>query len=43
MRSASGRVTDQSREFSVERWHRLPFTPAEIAADGAIPSLRLAE
>ena len=34
---------DQTRTFSVKQWHRLPFTPAEIAADGATPPLRLAE
>lgn len=39
---ASPYYADQTRAFSVKKWHRLPFTPAEIAADGAT-TLRIAE
>ncbi|MGL4314749.1 MAG: penicillin acylase family protein [Sphingomonas sp.] len=31
---ASPHWADQTRAFSAKQWHRLPFTPAEIAAEG---------
>ena len=35
---ASPYFADQTRAFSAKKWHRLPFTSAEIAADGAVTS-----
>ena len=40
---ASPNFADQARAFSVKQWHRLPFTAAEIDADGATPPVRLTE
>ncbi|MEG3174755.1 penicillin acylase family protein [Sphingomonas sp. RB3P16] len=40
---ASPHYADQTRAFSVKRWHRLPFTPAQIAADGASKAVRISE
>jgi len=35
--------SDQTRAFSEKRWHRLPFTPAEVRRAALGPSLRLRE
>ena len=40
---ASPYYADQTRAFSVKKWHRLPFTPAQIAADGGKKTLRINE
>ena len=40
---ASPYYADQTRAFSVKKWHRLPFTPAQIAADGGTKTVRIAE
>lgn len=40
---ASPWFADQTRAYSAKRWHRLPFTPAEIAADGASNPIRINE
>lgn len=40
---ASPHYGDQTREYSAKRWHRLPFTPAEIAADKPGPVLAISE
>ena len=40
---ASPYFADQTRAFSVKGWRRLPFTPAEIAADGGAHPVRIAE
>jgi acyl-homoserine-lactone acylase len=34
---------DQTRAFSVKKWHRLPFTPAQIVADGGTEAVRISE
>ncbi|MBU6165849.1 MAG: penicillin acylase family protein [Alphaproteobacteria bacterium] len=34
---------DQTREYAAKRWHRLPFTPAEIAAARLGPGLTITE
>ena len=40
---ASPYYADQTRAFSAKKWHRLPFTAAQIAADGGTNTLRIAE
>ena len=40
---ASPYYADQTRAFSVKKWHRLPFTPAQIAADGGTKTVRISE
>ena len=40
---ASPFYADQTRAFSAKTWHRLPFTPAQIAADGGTKVLRISE
>lgn len=40
---ASPYYADQTRAFSAKKWHRLPFTPAQIAADGGTKVVRIAE
>ncbi len=40
---ASPYYGDQTRAFSVKKWHRLPFTPAQIAADGGTKVVRISE
>jgi acyl-homoserine-lactone acylase len=40
---ASPHYGDQTKEYSAKRWHRLPFTPAEIAADKPGPVLAISE
>ena len=40
---ASPYYADQTRAFSVKKWHRLPFTPAQIAADGGSKVVRISE
>ncbi len=40
---ASPWFADQTRAYSAKRWHRLPFTPAEIAADGPSKPVRISE
>ncbi|MBC7520387.1 MAG: penicillin acylase family protein [Sandarakinorhabdus sp.] len=40
---ASPHYGDQTREFSAKHWHRLPFTPAAIAADAPGPVLMISE
>ena len=40
---ASPHFGDQTLLYSAKRWHRLPFTPAEIAADDAKPALKISE
>lgn len=40
---ASPYYADQTRAFSVKQFHRLPFTPAQIAADGGTEKVRIAE
>ncbi len=39
----SPHFADQTRLYSAKRWHRLPFTPAQIAADGPGAALRISE
>jgi acyl-homoserine-lactone acylase len=34
---------DQTRAYSAKRWHRLPFTAAEIAADDTGTPLVISE
>ena len=40
---ASPHFADQTREYSVKRWHRLPFTPAQVRAEMTGTPLRIAE
>lgn len=40
---ASPHYGDQTREYSAKRWHRLPFTPAQIAAEQDGKALRISE
>jgi acyl-homoserine-lactone acylase len=40
---ASPHSQDQTRAFSEKRWHRLPFTPAEISRAALAPARRLRE
>lgn len=40
---ASAHYGDQTKEYSAKRWHRLPFTAAEIAADQPGPVLAISE
>ena len=40
---ASPYYADQTRAFSAKRFHHLPFTPAQIAADGGTKALRISE
>ena len=40
---ASPHYADQTRAFSVKKFHRLPFTLAQIAADGGTKAVRIAE
>ncbi len=40
---ASPWYADQTRAYSAKRWHRLPFTAAQIAADSPGPVLELKE
>jgi acyl-homoserine-lactone acylase len=40
---SSPHFADQTRLYSAKRWHRLPFTPAQIAADGGTRPVRLVE
>ncbi|WP_034159030.1 penicillin acylase family protein [Sphingomonas sp. ERG5] len=40
---ASPYFADQTRLYSAKGWHRLPFTPAQIAADGGNHPIRLSE
>ena len=40
---ASPYYADQTRAFSAKSWHRLPFTPAQIAADGGTTVVRISE
>lgn len=40
---ASPHYADQTRAFSAKRFHRLPFTPAQIAADGGTRTVRISE
>jgi acyl-homoserine-lactone acylase len=40
---ASPHSQDQTRAFSEKRWHRLPFTPAEIRRTALGPARRLTE
>jgi acyl-homoserine-lactone acylase len=40
---ASPHYGDQTRAYSAKRWHRLPFTPAEIAADAIGKPLTISE
>lgn len=35
---SSPHFADQTRAFSAKQWHRMPFTPAAIAADGGKPT-----
>ena len=40
---ASPHFGDQTLLYSAKRWHRLPFTPAEIAADGGTTPVKISE
>ena len=40
---ASPHFADQTRLYSAKQWHRLPFTPAQIAADNPGEVLRISE
>lgn len=40
---ASPHFSDQTRLYSAKQWHRLPFSKAEIVADGASKPLRIKE
>ena len=40
---ASPHFADQTRLYSAKQWHRLPFTPAQIAADSPGAVLRISE
>ena len=40
---ASPHFGDQTLLYSAKRWHRLPFTPAEIAADGGTMPVKISE
>lgn len=40
---ASPHFADQTRLYSAKRWHRLPFSPAAIAADQISATVRIAE
>ncbi|MEI9851227.1 MAG: penicillin acylase family protein [Sphingomonas sp.] len=40
---ASPHFADQTRLYSAKSWHRLPFTPEEIEADGGSAPLRISE
>lgn len=40
---ASPHYGDQTREYAAKRWHRLPFTPAAIAAEQEGKALRISE
>ncbi len=40
---ASLHYADETRAFSKKEWHRAPFTPAQIAADGGAKPVRISE
>lgn len=40
---ASPHFADQTRAYAAKRWHRLPFTPAQVAAAARGRPLRIAE
>lgn len=40
---ASPHFADQTREYAAKRWHRLPFTPAQIAAEAIGSTVKIAE